>query len=104
MTPRLSLSSKIWFAKNRSDDESCLVLNLLERVRLRGHSRHCHFKYGKFETELCVTLSTSHSFEFRGFERMSNLATRFSVRPSAATFIFFFLRRGKCFESASTAP
>lgn len=41
-------------------------------------------KYKQIQTELCVTLRPLDSFESGGFERVSVLADRFSVRPSAA--------------------
>jgi hypothetical protein len=56
------------------------------------------FFFEQIETELCVTLSTLDSFESEGFERMPDLAIKFSVRPSAARSLSRFLRRGECRE------
>ncbi len=104
MTPRLSLSSKIIFTKNKSTTNRRCLESLLDGIPPQRNSETLPIKVSKFETELCVTLSTLDSFESEGFEPVSNLAIRFRVRPSAAAIFFFFLRRGKCVESASTAP
>ena len=64
--------------------------------QMRAHSKPT--KLLRIQTELCVTLSTLDSFEPEGFERILTLASRLSVRPSAAAFTVSFseeVRGGK---------
>ena len=88
---------KIIVCKERSDELSSRVFK----------SRWMGISQGRFpgdrsikqiQTELCVTLRPLGSFEPGGFERVSIIANRFSVRPSAARFFALVLRRGKSRE------